>query len=560
MSGTALSSRSVLDPPARLTTWLCIVRLMTERDLSVSIPDPQARGVLVDLFPLIVEATSDPDPERVIAPADPPAAPPTAEPAPAARHDQVSPPAAAAPLVQVAEPARAARRTRAGPWCRVRVHGPSGALDVALPTTRSVGDLVAELTTRLMPGTPLDAAAWRMHRLGDPPLDPGSSFGSAAPRDGEDFHLDAAPIAEPARRVTGGSAAWPPSAERSGRWSAGSVTIAAGAGTIAASTLLSFVIAVMTPRAVAPPLLVASALLAAASRVPGSSADDAAGVASAPRERSRGVVAAAALPAWAAAGLALSQGVGGGWSSALALIGAALVIGAAASALAVPSLTRVWAGPAASGLLIAIGGTLTASGVSDDLRAAAVLGTVTLLLLASIPGVLLLVQGAGPSASPRTDGAGLDMWGQHGWSAHTAVSISLAASVSVCTVVLASKGEPSALWLAAVLAIALASRARHSRLVIESGAMLVLGLAALGYVVVVSVAGAGTGTRIAVTAVVVVALAASLAGTLLSGGAGDGVSSRPSQLEGPWRRRTLEAVEAVAALAVLPLVWLVVRP
>lgn len=75
--------------------------------------------------------------------------------------------------------------------CRITVHGPGGRVDLAVPLSVPVANLIPVLLRRAGDRrVPVDQrAGWVLQRLGDPALDPSGTPETLNWRDGEEFHL-----------------------------------------------------------------------------------------------------------------------------------------------------------------------------------------------------------------------------------------------------------------------------------------------------------------------------------------------------------------------------------
>ena len=507
-----------------------IVARMSTTDHIASVPEPGPRSIAVDLAALA---------DRYAAPE--PGSEPGHEPA----FDR-------APGGWAEEPTGAA--VEVPDWCRVRVHGPDGALDVALPTGRTVADLCAELAAHLLPGAPLGAEGpWRLHRLGQREIDPAAPFGAALPRDGEVFHLTGEAVPAPALAVDDALDALGRAAGECGRWGPAGTTAAGVACAVGASCALTVALALVRPAGVALPLVLAACLLAAALVM--RREDDGGEVA-------RGAAAAAALSAWAGAGAALGRLTEAGTSGVWALAGLALAVGAAAAATAVPTLLPLWAAPAVTGVLLTVGGGLVATGTLGTAGAAALVGTVVLLGSAAAPWVVARTERWSSPEPPPGGAEQLAGAARRTRATLTAVSLSVSAAVAVCALVLAlgvgdgdlGEGRTTmARWLAVALAVVVALRARRSRFALESGAMLVAGLLPLGVLALVAVLLVGDGARWSLVAALAAVLGACVALVAVVRRAADGDEAALARLTRPRVRRTMGILETVVAVSVLPL-------
>ena len=100
-----------------------------------------------------------------------------------ATRDTLDPVAAAAPAatVRLAEPE----------LCRLTLAGPARRVDVALPVSTTLGELLGLLLRRLVEGADRDGS-WVLQRLGGPALDPGESAESLGLQHGEVLYLSRA--------------------------------------------------------------------------------------------------------------------------------------------------------------------------------------------------------------------------------------------------------------------------------------------------------------------------------------------------------------------------------
>lgn len=507
-----------------------IVLPMSATDRISSLPGPIGRGVDVDLAAL------------------------TARKAPSAAWGEPDDLLAALRAPSAGRGPGAAETPDPAAWCRVRVHGPAGALDVALPTGRTVADLGDELAAHLLPGAPLVAAGeWRLHRVGQAALAPAAPFAAAHPRDGDVFHLTSAPEPEPARAVDDALDALGRAAGASGRWGPAGMTTAAATCAVGAAAALTAALALVDPAGAALPLLLAAGLLAAALVVRRESDGG---------EGARAVAAGAALPAWAGAGAALGHLLGVGASGTWALAGVGLAVGAAAAATAVPTLVPLWAAPAAAGALLAVGGALVGVGWLTTASAAAMTGTLVLLGTATAPWVVARSERWSSPQPPEGGEEEISALARRARGVLSAVSVVAAAAVAVCAVVLATgvgSGGASAgqvlmgRWLAVALAVVVVLRARRSRFSLDSGAMLMAGLLPLGVLGLVAVLLGGAGARWGVVAALTAALGVCVALVAVVRRAADGDDGPLARLTRPRVRRALGVLETLVAVSVLPL-------
>ncbi len=462
-------------------------------------------------------------------------------------------PANATPVSPTSPGSRASEQTWQGDgWCRVRVHGPAGAVDVALPTSRTVADLCAELAGRLLPGAPLVAQApFQLHRVGQTALDQGRPLAAADPREGEVFHLSPSPTPSPARVVDDALHTLGTSAGAAGVWAPATLAAAATTGAMVASVTLALAVATIVPGVPALPLLGAAALLAAALVIPHEATGS---------DVARATAAAAALPLWAGAGLALARATATSGPGTLALAGLALAVGAGAALGAVPTRAALWATPIAAGALVGAGGLLVAGGVTTSAGAAGVMGTVVLVAAAGAPW---LIARSARWSSPHPGPVGreeLTAAAARTRALITALSLAGAGALAACSLVLATSGAglsggqvTMARWLALALALVAGLRARRTRFALESASMVTAAVLPLVALVLVVVALAAPGARWALVAALTAALAGVLALVVVLRSAQDGDRGALSRLTRPRVRRALSIVEGVVAVSVIPL-------
>ncbi len=435
-------------------------------------------------------------------------------------------------------------------WCRVRVHGPAGALDVALPTARTVADLCAELTGRLLPGAPLVASTpFALHRVGQAALDQHLPLAAADPRDGEVFHLSPSPGPRPARVVD--DALHTLGAAATGAWAPSTLAAAAATGAVLASAALALTLTAIAPGAPALQLLGAAALLAAALVIPHERTGS---------DVARTTAAAATLPLWVAAGLALARASATGTAGSLALAGLALAVGAGAALAAVPTRRFLWATPIAAGALVAVGGLLVASSTTTTAGAAGVMGAAVVAAAAGAPWVITRsARWSSPHPGPVRRER-LTEVAVRTRALVTALSLAGAGALAVCALVLATSGAglssgqvTMARWLALALALLAGLRARRTRFALESASMLTAAALPLVALLLVVVVPAATGARWVLVALVAALVAGALALVVVFRAAAEGHEEALARVNRPRVRRALSVVEGVVAVAVVPL-------
>ncbi|HEY2225945.1 EsaB/YukD family protein [Actinomycetospora sp.] len=462
-----------------------------------------------------------------------------------------------------------------GAWCTVRVRGPEGAVDAALPATASVAEVVDELAGRLLPGAPLvrgaDGRPWYLHRTGAGPLPPGVSLESAGVRDGDVLHLGPWPMPRPAQAVDDGLVALADGASRVPRWTPHRVGVLVTALLVAVSTVAAG-LSLALPGGPLVPLALAGMLLGLAAlqrrtrpavdRVALPAGEHAEPAHAGPSSSRAGDLPAlgaglSCLPAWIAAGVATGMIGGGTLPLVLTMAGAALAVGAGLAWLVAGERGPWWAGAGTLGVAVALPSALVAGGVLLPLRAVAVVLTLWLAVSLALPWV---VTRGRTWTDPREDAALLVAQAENTRRALDVGALVAAVAASSGLVLLALSGGAVAggpdggMVLGFVIATSLAAalRARRSVFVVESAALVgagVVGLAAAASAAALS--GPVARGLVAAGLVLVVGVLVGLGGALRAADAGD------DRVLAWWHRprtqRLLGWLETAAAVAVLPL-------
>lgn len=431
-------------------------------------------------------------------------------------------------------------------WRSVRVVGPAGAVDVTLPAARPVAELVDELVTSLLPRAPLaePGRQWHLHRVGRAPLDPTTPLAAARLRHGEVLHLTPDPAPEPVGLVDDALDALARGASRDGRWTLGAAGAATGAAAIACAVGAAL-LTLLARTGPALPLLLAAGLLLAALWLR-SQARSAADLGSE-------VAALATLPAWTCAGIATARLLGGEAHQQLLLAGLTLAAGALAAAVVAPHRLPWWAFAGTAGATVAVGGGVVAADLLDARRAAAVLGTVLLVVVASLPWLVTRTASWSEPAPEAREEASLLARARFTRGLLSGVTAAVAGAVSVCATMLAVSEDDRARWLAAALAVVLGLRARRSRFVADSLAMIVSAALPLALLTAGLVARGGPTPRLLVLAGLAALVAALLALLAVVRLAATGDDTALSRLTRPRARRALDVAETLVAVTVLPL-------
>ncbi|GAA4836305.1 hypothetical protein GCM10023201_26380 [Actinomycetospora corticicola] len=454
---------------------------------------------------------------------------------------------------QPSPPATGGREASGGAWCTVRVRGPEGAVDAALPADATVAEVVDELAARLLPGAPLvrgaDGRPWYLHPTGAGPLPPGVSLESAGVRDGDVLHLGPWPMPRPAQPVDDGLVALAAGASRAPRWTVRRVGVLVTTLLVAVSAV-GAAVSLAVPGGPLVPLALAALLLGLAAlqrRARPTTPLDAAPAADLPTLGA----GLASLPAWVAAGVAVGLAVRGGLSPVLTLAGSALAVGAGAAWLVLGERGPWWAAAGTLGVGVSLPSALVAGGVLPAPRAIAVALTLWLVLLVALPW---LVTRSRTWIEPRADAEHLvDHAAATRHTLDAAVSAGSAAAAVGLWVLATSSGGGIVLGFCLAVSATAALRARRSLFVGESASVVGAGVVGLGGVGWALVLTGGPGVR-GVVAVVAVAAVGALVGL---GGALRTAEVTDDGVAAWWRRprtqRLLGWCETGVAVAVLPL-------
>ncbi|MGI4894508.1 MAG: EsaB/YukD family protein [Janthinobacterium lividum] len=428
-------------------------------------------------------------------------------------------------------------------WVDVRVVGPAGHIDVALPVDRPTAEIVGDLTGELLPGAPLPVPprGWRLHRLGHEEFSPDATLRSVELSDGEVLHVSPGELPRPAHVIDDTIVALGDGAATVGLWTRMSASHA-----LSVAALIIFVgagfLAWASGRGPAVPLLVATGCMLAAGvlhRTPGATS-----------QGTSATAALAALPSWALSGFSLADWLNGGGVAHVAATAAGVAVGSAAVAACAPHRAAWWMASGVMGATIALGCVLPLHGL-DLTASAAVLATVLLVVTATLPWIVTRTPPWISAASERSEAE------LHEQALRTRRLLGAATDGCVlvtgaCAVVLALDGSALAVGVAAALGVVVLLRSRHTVFALDAATALVAGGAVLGTVAVVLLLGAGTGGRLGVLLALVMAGAVAL--VLQDHLVGDRRSSvLLDRLRGPRLRRTLGVVETLAAVAILPL-------
>jgi hypothetical protein len=443
-----------------------------------------------------------------------------------------------------------------GSWCTVRVRGPEGAVDAALPADATVAEVVDELAARLLPGAPLvrgaDGRPWYLHRTGAGPMPPGVSLEAAGVRDGDVLHLGPWPMPRPAQPVDDGLVALAEGAGRVPRWTVRRVGVLVTVLLVVVSAVGAS-LSLAVPGGPLVPLALAAMLLGLAALQrrtrPTTPLDAEPGI-----DLPTSGAALASLPAWVAAGVAGGLVVRGGLPPVLTLAGAALAVGAASAWLVVGARGPWWAAAGTLGAGFALPSALVAGGVLPAPRAIAVALTLWLVLLVALPW---LVTRSRTWIEPREDAEHLV---DHAAATRrtldlTVVAGSVAAAIGLW-VLATSSGGGIVLGFCAAVALTAVLRARRSVFVGDSAAAVgagVVGLAGVGWALVLT-GGPGARAVVAAAAVAVIGGLVGLGGALRTAdGNGDDEAGLPAWWRRPRTQRLLSWLETGVAVAVLPL-------
>jgi type VII secretion integral membrane protein EccD len=434
--------------------------------------------------------------------------------------------------------------------CRVRLVGPRTQVDLALPTTVPLADLLPSLLR--MAGEELAEegaghGGWALQRLGEGPLDTAADLAELGLRDGDVLALrprrDALPLADYDDVADAVDAAL---GQRADRWRPAAVRVV---GLVAAGTLIALgalLLARSGPQWTIGGLAAATAavvLVAAAGALSRGLGDGIAGT----------VVAAAALPyAFLAGALALAG------SRPLAELGAAqLLLGCAAVVLAATG-ALAWLGDGSpvllAALVAALAGVLGAA-IDQLTQPAGAAAAVIAVLLATAPLAPALAYRLARLPLPFIPGGAEELREDADWLPSgalldravqadrllTGLTAGAAVALTACLAVDGRGPGWSGPVLALVAALVMLLRARlftglHQRLWLLAG-----GLAGVALVAVRAGAAAGTGAA-GLLVPLLLAAAAALAVAM----------RRPGRRYGPWWPRVGDICELVAVAAVIP--------
>ncbi|WP_433800090.1 EsaB/YukD family protein [Actinomycetospora sp. CA-084318] len=441
-----------------------------------------------------------------------------------------------------------------GSWCTVRVCGPEGAVDAALPADATVAEVVDELAARLLPGAPLvrgaDGRPWYLHRTGAGPMPPGISLEAAGVRDGDVLHLGPWPMPRPAQPVDDGLVALAEGAGRLPRWTVRRVGVLVTALLVAVAAVGAS-LSLAVPGGPLVPLALAGMLLGLAALQRRTRATTPLDGPPPGADLPTLGAALASLTAWTAAGVAGGLVARGGLPLVLTLAGSALAVGAASAWLVVGERGSWWAAAGTLGAGFSLPSALVAGGLLPAPRAIAVALTVWLVLLVALPWI---VTRSRTWIEPREDAEHLL---DHAAATRRTLDLAVLAGSTAAAVglwVLAtSSGGGIVLGFCAAVAVTAVLRARRSVFVGESASAVGAGVVGLAGVAWAVVLGGGPVGR-AVVAAVAVAVIGGLVGL---GGALRTAELTDEGVADWWRRprtqRLLGWLETGVAVSVLPL-------
>ena len=434
----------------------------------------------------------------------------------------------------------------------LRVAGPGGAVDLAVPAELPVVDLVCQLVDRLAAGAPLGdpGDVWVLHRLDGRALPASQSVDGAQVLDGETLHLTRAAPPPASVRVDDPLQVLADAARLAPRWDPRAVEVAAAVA-VGLAAVVAVGLSLLVPFAgPALPLLLGGGLLAGALALSSSGSGAAAAATAA---------AAGAVVALGAAGLAAAAGRPAAATLTAATL-AGVALGGCAAGAVLPARVRWWVAVAAGAGTGALALGLVGTQVVAAAAAAGVTAVAWLVLLAALPW---LVARRAPWRRPDAPAAGtvgaLSAAAVRTRRVLDGVAVGGAVAVAAAGGYLALVGDGLAQGLAAALAVVVAARARRSAFLVDSAAQLLAG-GLVGAALAARLAtGGGTTARLAVLAAVALLCVAALVVAVQAGraaalgdpaGAAGGVTGWWSQ---PRTRRLVDVVEYAAALAVLPL-------
>ncbi|PPK91916.1 type VII secretion system (Wss) protein YukD [Kineococcus xinjiangensis] len=435
-------------------------------------------------------------------------------------------------------------------WLNVKVVTPTGALDITLPDSRPVAEIIDELTSRLAPGAPLSAPAggWHLHRLGGAAFRPGQPLAALKLRDGDVLYLSAERTPDPARPVDDRLLVMAEGAGLAGRWNPRSMSAFATAATALTAAAAVAAAHLALPGVAALPLVLAAGLLTAA-------------VALRRTRTAAGEAAAlASLPAWAGAGLSAATFWSAGVAAHATLAGVGLLLGALAAAAVAPQRMPWWSFTwAAAGVTAALA-TLSGTRALALGQAAAITAVMLLLLSAALPWLITRsgVWSAPARRAGTTDAAGLRVLARAHRQLLNAVTAAFSAGIAACAALLIFSGDPLQQGLAAALAVVTGLRARRSSFAVESGSMLAAALTSSLLLLSVLAVHADLRLRLLVLAAALLLLVLLLATVAaLQAGAGtaraDAATAGLARFATPRLRRALDVSEVIVAITIMPL-------
>jgi type VII secretion integral membrane protein EccD len=433
--------------------------------------------------------------------------------------------------------------------CRLTVKTPDRRIDLALPVSAAIGEVLPLVVTGgLRPGA--DEAAWVLQRLGGPPLDPGASPESLGLHDGEVLYVNRADQMLPeadfddvtvgvAQVVAARPDHWRPEFTRYLLFAAGLVAVAGFA--FAANSARPHWLVPLWYGAAAAGLTVWGVI---AHRVI--------------KDRISGLITgAAACVLGALTGLAARHADAGLFTldrQSVILLG----IGVAVPALVLVSVGRLptaaFGAVAALGIAAAVGGGLAAGLRWNAVRVAALLAVLVFAAAATELRLVLRATKLRVPLLPRTaeelqediDPQSQDVIRQRTDQAVSLLNM-LFLTASVLTVV---AGYLLAFWpgwigwlLASVLAAAMLLRARALTMAWQRTPLVLAGLACAAFVAVARISGAGSAARSLVLVGLLVAAAALLAASRLM----------PGRRMLPVWGHTADLLEIWTAIALVPL-------
>ncbi len=465
-------------------------------------------------------------------------------------------------------------------WRRVRVVGPTGAVILSLPTSRTVADLVAELLATLLPGAPLGrvAGGWHLHRVGQPAMAPNGGLLDGRVVDGDVLHLTAASAPVQDELVDDALDVLAEEAAEVGQWTAvaGAWVVAVGVVGCAAAAAWLCLLGRSLPWLGATALLAltlqAAAALAGSRFVTGPSGRSvlpvphepghpggASGGVRAGLPAVSEVLALAALPPWLCTAASCARAVGMGTAAAGTLAGLALAWTALVGTAVAPRMRACWAFLGAVGIFPGLAAATVAVGVLPSGAAAATSGCLALLTAGALPHLAVRVgHWSVPSAAGVVE---LRTRARSTRTLLTAVTAASSASVAGSAVVLltvdstasagaASSGAGAARALCAALALGLILQSRRSMFVVECLSQLAGAVTIVCVLVGGLILRGGDAARLAPLGGLLAMLPALTYWLITLGHPQTGRLARPlaSRVRG-----ILDSLDAVAAASLLPL-------